>query len=219
MHAASDFDRWVLPGEEVHARVLDARWRAVEPHCRGARCLELGAADAELTAHLLPRFGRVMSVEPSALGCRSLLHRHADSPNLHVVCAPLDDLELKERFDTVVCGGEQLAATLRRAGEWLAEDGVLIAVVPNALSLDRMLEPERARGAAHDPDSLHASVEAAGWRLLAEGGTLVTPFSADRLEGMVDADLLGDPELDALEALARTLPRHARDVYAVAELA
>jgi SAM-dependent methyltransferase len=229
---------WYSSHDGLHARVLDYDWQAIATHVRGRSCLELGSADGGLTGHLLAHFETVVAVDGSQEACRALRERHAGAENLSVVSALFEELELAERFDTIVSDHvvEHLpdpVAALRQAKRWVADGGVLVAVVPNALSLHRIVgvamgmlaaedelnERDRALGhfRVYDPDSLRADLEAAGWSVIAEGGTFAKPFSNAQLEAMLEAGVIGTEQLDGLAGLAARLPRHASDIYVVAE--
>src|SRR4051794_2780088 len=113
--------------------------RVFARHWRGDRCLELGPAEGVMTEALAPSFERLVLVDGSEQFCDALAERH---PHAEVICSLFEDWDTDERFETIVIGHvlehvADPAALLARGRGWLAEDGVLLAAVPNARSLHR----------------------------------------------------------------------------------
>jgi 2-polyprenyl-3-methyl-5-hydroxy-6-metoxy-1,4-benzoquinol methylase len=107
---------------------------------RGTRCLEVGAATGITTGHLSAHFESVVVIEPAASYAARL--RDRGLPNVTVVESLVEDFDTDETFDTVVLAHllehvEQPQSLLTAAAKRLADDGVIIVVVPNAGSLHR----------------------------------------------------------------------------------
>ena len=195
----------------------------------GERCLELGPAEGVMTPFLAPAFPDLTLVEGAEAFCASLRERF---PNAHVVQSLFEDFAPAHDFDTIVLGHvlehvENPVEILRKAGEWLAPDGVLCCAVPNARSLHRqaavilgMLESEHALNPTdlhhghrrvYDPERFRADFLAAGLRIRFFGGYWIKPLSNAQMEG------IWAPEtIRAFMQLGERYPGIAAEIYVIA---
>lgn len=207
---------------EIRAQALDD----VLP--RGGAIIDLGCADGILTG-ILARGGRqVLAVDASA---RRVERTRANTKGLpvEVVQSFFEDLDVGDRrFDAVVlaCILEHLddpVSLLRRCASWLADGGVVAAVVPHGRSLHRragvhmgMLPNIEALGEADDAldhkrvytiDMLSGEFAAAGLRVTGSGGILLKPLPNSKMAELPPA-LIG-----AYAALGRELPDLAAEIW------
>jgi SAM-dependent methyltransferase len=142
MEEASNYNRWILERAGDHI---------------GRRVLDVGAGVGTFTAQLAP--GRqVVALEPDPAFVPHLRRRFADSANVQVVAAGLEELApeaLPRLFDTIVCFNvlEHVAddeGALRRFASLLAPGGSLLLLVPAHASaygeIDAVLGHERRYG-------------------------------------------------------------------------
>lgn len=94
MNELDDVAEWYSSTEGVHARVLEASWKSIQPYCRGTACLELGSADGGLTGSLLTHFSVVTAVDGASPACERLADRYADREDLKVICSRFESLKL-----------------------------------------------------------------------------------------------------------------------------
>jgi len=216
---AEHFDYWL--------KRLQAR--AATPWLRGNRVLELGCATGELASLLLPLVDEYRIVEGSQSNIDAARLR---LPSVEFTFALWEEYEPEVRFSDVVAFNavehvEAPVELLARAARWLRTDGRLHVVVPNGLSLHRLVgaelgvlpgplylsESDRAQGHQRNYtiDSLRADLSDAGLRIVHWQG-LFLKILANRQ--MLDWNW---ELIDALDRVARRLPEHAAELYVVAE--
>src|ERR1700694_3242810 len=130
-------DSWYAKG--ANAATIAYSFKVFCRHFRGRRCLEMGPAEGLMTRHLYEHFPELTLVEGAEGFARALRERYPKA-NLH--CSLFEKFSTCEKFDTIVLGHvlehvDEPATILARAKQWLADDGVIVAAVPNARSLHR----------------------------------------------------------------------------------
>ena len=110
-------------------------------HAHGPAALDLACGDGLLTALFAEHFDHVVGVDASN---RHLATARERLPSVEFHESLIETLHLEERFDTVLMLNilehvEDTTLVLRKAGENLKEDGVLIVQVPNAHAVNRRL--------------------------------------------------------------------------------
>jgi 2-polyprenyl-3-methyl-5-hydroxy-6-metoxy-1,4-benzoquinol methylase len=167
-------------------------------------------------------------VEAAPQFCEAIKSRH---PRATVVNSLFEAFNPEGRYDTIVMGHvlehvEDPTALLRRAKEWLTDDGVICAAVPNARSLHRqaavlmgLLQHEHELNEAdlhhghrrvYDPEAFRREFRAAGLRLLHFGGFWLKPVS----NAQIDASW-NEAMLDAFMQLGERYPDVAAEIYVV----
>jgi trans-aconitate methyltransferase len=202
----------------------------IRPWLHGDRVLELGCATGELTSLLAPHARRYDVVEGSQ---RNVDTARARVPSASYTVAMWEEFEPDTTFsDVVMCNALEHVAEpvplLERVRGWLAPEGRVHIVVPNALSLHRLVGVEL--GLQPDPVSLTAGdVEQGHARnytvdtLLADVGAAgldVVHWEGIFLKVLPNRQML-DWDRDLIEALhrvARRLPSHAAELAVTATL-
>lgn len=196
----------------------------------GERCLELGPAEGLVTDLLAEDFSDVTLVDGSSTFCKELSARF---PQATVVNALFEEYTPSQQFDTIVLGHvlEHVVDPvdlLRRARQWLAPDGVVVAGVPNAHSVHRqaavlmgLLATEESLNEAdlhhghrrvYDLAGLEADFVAAGWKVTKTGGYWLKPLSNTQI-----AEQWTQEMLDAYMQLGERYPESAAEIYVIAE--
>jgi 2-polyprenyl-3-methyl-5-hydroxy-6-metoxy-1,4-benzoquinol methylase len=222
---------WYSSQTGFYGKLVRYGFLSLRPHFRGDTCLELGPADGQMTGMLLEAFHRVTSVDGSATFCDRLRERFAGEERHEVACALFEDYEPAERFDVVLGTHilehlEDPVATLARTRDWLRPDGRVIMLVPNALSIHRVVAVEMGLLSAPDalndldrqlghrrvytPQLLRSHLEAAGLGVEATGGNFLKPLSNGQIEQWFD-----DRMLDGFWRAGRRYPEHAAEIFAV----
>lgn len=197
----------------------------------GADLLALAAARADIG------FARWVAVEPSETFLAIARDGARMEPRFSVVPGFFEDaapivVAQAGTFDLVLVAGllgevPDPGAILNAARKAVAPAGMLHVNVANAYSLHRRLaramgliadehdmsDRNRAleQSRIYDPASLRADVEAAGFRVVEEGGYFLKPFTHSQMEGL--GDMLTPSMLDGLWTLGREMPELASEIY------
>lgn len=201
------------PGRVVDQKVSKYMVERMFPQLKGPKVLEMGFGDNYWTGHIIERFGRAYIVDAS----ESLLEKAKEiyGGKVTTFVSLFETFESKEKFDTVLATFvlDHVAdhmAVLRQARTWLAEDGILIIMVPHALSLHRRLavcmgmQKEESDLGETDIQLVHRRVftmerlerdlASLGYKVVEKGGMLskalpqgmMTGFSDEMLKGLVE---------------------------------
>jgi trans-aconitate methyltransferase len=202
---------------------------ALRPWLRGRHILELGCATGELTSLLRPLADAYDVVEGSQQNIDAARSR---VPSVTFVHSLWEDFESDRSFSDVVAFNalEHVAdpvRLLKRARDWLEPGGRLHAVVPNGLSLHRLVGVEM--GMLRDPLELTEGDRAQGHVRnytieslrtdIGSGGFDVVHWQGIFLKVVPNRQMLGwDWDLiEALDRVARTFPEHSAELYVVGE--
>jgi 2-polyprenyl-3-methyl-5-hydroxy-6-metoxy-1,4-benzoquinol methylase len=215
-----------------YTRIVWYTYVAIKPYLHGAaRVLEMGCADGEMTRFLkddVAELHVVDAAEPYVAAAVAL----GDNVVGHV--ALFEEFDPRDRFDVIVMAHvlehvHDPVAVLERARGWLAPQGRIVAVVPNADSLHRRLgvemgllehraqlnEQDVAIGhrRVYDRAHLDRDLRAAGLQVVAQGGILLKLLSNVQMANLeTDQPAL----VGACFELGRDLPELCSEIYAVA---
>ena len=207
--------------------LLHYRIQEVLPHLRGPNVLELGCAEGGMTRAIGERFPNVIAVDGSP-NVLELAQRDVRLPNVQFVCSLLENFEPDGKFNSIVAACilehvEHVVPILKRALRWLADDGAIHIVVPNAGALNRRIG--KAMGLISELDELHerdrrqghyrvysfatleADVNAAGLQVTRRSGIYLKPLADSQMKGW-DNKLL-----DAFFAVGKELPEYCSEIY------
>jgi 2-polyprenyl-3-methyl-5-hydroxy-6-metoxy-1,4-benzoquinol methylase len=195
-------------------------------HARGARALACGSLGAAMTEALVRRFREVVVVDgaesaPDASD-PALARRVEFREGL------IEEFEADRAYDAVVLAwvlehAPEPRALLRRAQNWLAPDGIIHVIVPNAASLHRRLgqamgllsevtdlsDADLAAGhrRVYAWPALRTEISCAGLRILAREGIFLKPLPSAQM-GEWPSDLL-----HGLYSAGRDLPDLCSEIY------
>jgi SAM-dependent methyltransferase len=202
---------------------------ALEPWLRGGRVLELGCATGELSSLLAPLSDNYYVVEGSQ---RNIDAARSRVPTATFAHSLWEDFEPEHPFtDIVACNALEHAVDplklVRRTRDWLEPDGRLHVIVPNGLSLHRLVgvemgmlrEPlelsdaDRAQGHVRNYtiDSLRADITGGGYDVAHCQGLFLKVLSNRQMLGW-DWELIR-----AIDRVGRRLPEHCAELYLVGE--
>ena len=196
---------------------------------RGTSILEMGAAEGVMT-ELLAGTGKALTiVEGGGEFCAALTHRF---PRARVFHSLFEEFDPDQAFDNIVLGHvlehvEDPVTIVRRASNWLAPGGRVLAAVPNSLSLHRqaavlmgLLAREDVLNEADihhghrrvfDPASFRECFVAAGLAVEHFGGYWLKPLSNAQIEATWSPSMLS-----AFMQLGEKYPDVAAEIYVVA---
>lgn len=220
--AAHDYE------EGFNGRLTRYRARAIMKMVPpGGSLLELGCGGGALSRALAGHFDSLTVVE----GSEEYLARARRRLPRETRClrSLVEDLRLEETFSCVLASGllehvEDPVAVVRKAADWLREDGLAVFLVPNARSLHRRIG--MAMGALERLDALQAhdhevghrryytretfrgDLEAGGLEIAAEGGVYLKPLANWQMEGWDQA------LTDAFFQVGEELPDYCAELIA-----
>ncbi len=210
----------------IDKEMIRHRFDMQRPFFRGTRALELGPAEGQMTPLILSHFPSVTVVE----GSETLLNQIPDHPNLTKIHSLFETWECTEPFDTIIMDHilEHVSdpiQILTKAKTWLADDGVLLVGVPNALSFHRLAAVKM--GLLKSPDeldkrdfalghqrvytheTLKKDLQHAGWKIIHFGGLLLKPFTYFQMEKIMTPEILR-----AFVELGKEYPENSAELFA-----
>lgn len=215
--------------EDFDRRLMTMRYRAMQPYLRGPAGLELGPAGGHMTSLLIRHFESLTVVDAS----EELLRQLPGYPSMRCHASLFEDWESEQQFDTIVADHilehvEDPVTILRRARTWIAPRGRLIAGVPHANSIHRLVgvrmgllehpwslnERDLALGhrRVYTWDGFTCDLAAAGLHIVHRGGIFVKPLSNRQI-----ADTWSEEMVEAFYQLGVDCPELASEIFAVCE--
>lgn len=220
---------WFSTFDGINGLIVNYTARYLSDLATGPAIAEMGCADGRMTQTLADRFERVTAIDASATQIERAQNHIGERDNVTFVNAFFeampDDLGL---FNTVIQAHilehvEDPVATLKAGAGLLADEGILIAQVPHAMSLHRRIGVamgliESATGLSESDlklghrrvytrDALVADATAAGLQVIDDGGFFIKPLSNAQMETW-SPDLL-----DAFFEVGRTMKEYAAEIY------
>lgn len=218
--------------EGFYARLVSYGYLTLKPYFKGNTILELGCADGLMTKMLVKHFKKAVSVDGSSRYCDEIRGKLKEK-NLKVICSLFEDLQLDEKFDTIVIAHilEHVANPvhiLKLAKNWLEEDGVVLIDVPNANSLHRQagvkmgllksctelndLDIKLGHRRIYTCDTLRKDILCADLKIIKMGGVFLKPLTNSQIENWWTEEMM-----DAFYELGKSYPEIAGEIYAVCE--
>ena len=203
------------PAHLVDNKVLAYDREKMLPYVKGPKVLELGCGDGDWTLRMIELFGEAHVVDASTKLLNHVAQANGNKVTIYNSLfedfTPPHDL----RFNTIVATHvlehvDDPIHVLRRCRQWLAADGTVLIIVPNATSIHRQLAVKmgiqetvydfspRDREVGHqrvyDLPALRNDVAQAGYQILVERGlflkvlpnAMMTEFSNSLLEALAD---------------------------------
>ncbi|HHH44289.1 MAG TPA: class I SAM-dependent methyltransferase [Gammaproteobacteria bacterium] len=191
--------------------------------------LEMGPAEGVMTRHLVEAGYPLTVVEASGRFCNDLKARH---PGIHVVQSLFETFSPAQKFTNIILGHvlehvENPAAILARVKEWLAEDGRILAAVPNSRSLHRQVgvllgqlpiesalneaDLQHGHRRVYDPESFRHEFMVAGLDIRVFGGYWLKPVSNAQIEEHWTREMIS-----AFMQLGERYPDIAAEIYVIA---
>jgi 2-polyprenyl-3-methyl-5-hydroxy-6-metoxy-1,4-benzoquinol methylase len=190
---AVDFDRYCIDYE----RGLIAQ------SARGKRLLEVGCGWGDMTGFFAPRFQRIVALDGSGECVRRCEALVAGHPHVELIHGMVEAFHTEELFEDIVMVRvlehlDDPVGILQKLAGYLAPQGQLHLVVPNARSLHRRLgkamgllasldsfsprDIQYGHRRVYDRDLLTRHIEAAGLQVSDTQGVLIKPLSNAQME-------------------------------------
>lgn len=211
------------PGRKQMSFIMDA----VLKHCNGPKVLELGYGSGHWTQRLVDMGLKVTVVEGSSILTRHCSDRFGGKVN--VVCSLFEKYRPQELYDTIIalCVLEHVKdcnAFLALLKLWLADNGNLHIIVPNALSLHRRIglkmglldHPLELSPQEHEVGHLHSFTQDSFKQELERAGLKIDFLKGVFIKPLSSSQMIGWPEslLEAYNDLSDELPEYTAFLYA-----
>jgi 2-polyprenyl-3-methyl-5-hydroxy-6-metoxy-1,4-benzoquinol methylase len=203
------------PAHIVDSKALAFDREKMLPYVKGPKVLELGCGDGDWTPRMIEIFGQAYVVDASK---KLLAHVAAMNKGKVTAFASLFETFMPPeglKFDTVIATHvlehvDDPVRVLQRCRGWLAPDGIVLIIVPNATSLHRRLavmmgiqqsvydfsprDHEVGHQRVYDLPALRKDVVEAGFHIIVERGlflkilpnSMMTEFPDALLKALVD---------------------------------
>jgi SAM-dependent methyltransferase len=211
--------------------------RSFEPFFRPGSTLELGGSRGDFTERLLARFGDLTSVDASRVAVDESRCRFGDRVDL--VLGTFESVVLPRRYDNVVMTHalehlDDPVGVLRRVNdEWLADDGRLLLVVPNANAPSRQIavymglidhnaavtEAEAGHGhrRTYSLDTLERDAVAAGLTVVHRSGIFFKALANFQWDRLLRTDIISEGYLEGCFKLGQRYPDLCSSLFLVCE--
>jgi len=193
--------------------------------------LEMGPAEGTMT-DLLYNLGNPLTlVEGSSLFCKQLREKY---PDVEVIHSLFEDFSTEKKYQTIILGHvlehiDDPVFILQQVKQFLKEDGIILAAVPNANSIHRQaavcmglipnvktfseLDIHHGHRRVYTMDELKNDFSLAGLRLNKTGGYWLKPISNSQIEKDWTPEMMM-----AFMKLGEKYPEIAAEIYIIAKI-
>lgn len=200
-------------------------------HLKEGSVLELGPAEGLMTEQLFNLSDDITVIDGSSVFCKILTKKF---PNVKVIQAMFEDFVPKKKYKNIVLGHvlehvDDPVSVLKLTKNWLADDGIVLAAVPNAKSLHRtaavkmglisseyeMSEMDIHNGhqRIYDLESFTEDFKEAGFNNTITGGYWLKPLPMSMIDGHWSEQML-----IAFMELGEDYPKIAAEIYMIASV-
>ncbi len=215
--------------EGANKYTIEYSFEIFQRYLQDGLTLEMGPAEGVMTEHLVQAGCNLTVLEGSNQFCEDLRRRY---PDIQVVESLFEDYIPDEKFSSIVLGHvlehvEDPVNILSKAKEWLAENGVILAAVPNSRSIhrqagvllgqlpieDALNDADRIHGhrRVYNPESFRYDFVSAGLQIDIFGGYWLKPVSNEQIMNSFTEDMVY-----AFMKLGERYPDIAGEIYIVA---
>lgn len=208
-----------------------------EKFFRPGKLLELGSHKGHFTRRLLPYFKNITCVEASDSAAHEAQSRLGD--RVKVVNDVFETVSLTDTYENIVLSHvlehlDDPVGLLKRVNdEWLAEDGRLFLVCPNANAPSRQIavkmglishnsavtpaEHEHGHRCTYSLDTLERDATAAGLRVIHRSGIFFKALANFQWDQLLQTDIVSREYLDGCFALGQQYPDLCSSIFLVCE--
>lgn len=221
----------------VYKKLIQYRYKAVKPFLKGDIVLELGTGDGEMTQYLFSDFKKIVGVEGSSYLIKKVKERFFNkysTKKLELYHSLFEDFKPSRLYPTIICSHilehlDEPVKLLVKLKKWVERNGVIIIIVPNALSLHRLVgvkmrllrkptdlnpnDKKIGHKRVYTPKTLKKDIKKAGLHIKSFGGYFLKPLSNKQIQ-----ESWTEKMLDAFYELGKEYPRFATEIYAVCSL-
>jgi len=214
--------------EGPNEHMVEYSFEVFRRYLKNGSTLEMGPAEGVMTRHLANAGYELTVVEASGRFCDDLKARH---PDIQVVKSLFEDFTPDRKFTNIILGHvlehvEDPVAILKQAKDWLADDGRILAAVPNSHSIHRQVgvllgqlpvecalnEADLRHGhrRVYDPESFRHEFIAAGLTIEVFGGYWFKPVSNAQIQDNWSREMI-----TAFMKLGERYPDIAAEIYVI----
>lgn len=222
---------WYLKEQlDFDKRLIRFRYETLKPFLVGARGLELGPAEGEMSQFLINDFESLTVVD----GASELLAKIPDHGNLIKVNSLFEEYMPDEPFDSIIMEHilehvDKPVILLERVRNWLAPGGKLFIGVPNGNSIHRLVAVKMGllehpcqlndrdytlgHRRVYTPSTLREDIQKSGLFVENIGGVYFKPLSNGQIQ-----DNWNEAMIQGFYELGKDFPEFAAEIYAVCTL-
>lgn len=211
--------------------------RSFEPFFRPGSLLELGSFKGDFTNRLLHHFDDITCVEASDAAVEEAKRRFSDKVDL--IHAPFETVQLPRRYDNIVLThvlehlDEPVRVLARIKNEWLAANGRLFLVCPNANAPSRQIavkmglishnaavttaEHEHGHRRTYSLDTLERDAVAAGLSVCHRSGIFFKALANFQWDRLLQTDIISKEYLDGCYKLGQQYPDLCSSIFLLCE--
>jgi 2-polyprenyl-3-methyl-5-hydroxy-6-metoxy-1,4-benzoquinol methylase len=196
--------------------------------------LEFGCCDGFMTSLIAPHVRELNVVDGSKTFIEMAKKRVP--PDINFFHALFEDFEPGRKYDYIFATYvlehvSDSIAFLRHARSLLSPTGHLFVVVPNATALSRQLarhmgllndlyeltqnDKNHGHRRVYDRTLLNMDIKEAGLTQVGQGGLLLKLLADFQMDKMVEAGILGEPQIDGLYKMGLEYPHFAGSLFSV----
>ena len=242
MSAARDFDREA--GEfggrrydyEFDRTVRSYMMRAFKPYLPQGRALELGCHRGESTEQWAELYQDLTVIEAAPTLVAAAQARLG--ARVRFICGRFEQTALADTFDAIFLINtlehiDEPVSLLARARQWLAPQGRLFVLVPNAHAASRQIavhmglithnaavtREEQANGhrTTFSFDTLGRAMSEAGLRTIHRGGLIFKALANRQLDAAMDAGIISDQYIEGCYQLGLQYPDLCASLFTICE--
>lgn len=211
--------------------------RSFAPFFRPGNLLELGSFKGDFTRRFRARFKDITCVEASGEAIEEARRKVGDG--VHFVNSMFETATLPRRYDNIVMThvlehlDEPVGVLKRVNNEWLAEDGRLFLVCPNANAPSRQIAvkmglithnsavtpAEAAHGhrCTYSFDTLERDAGAAGLKVVHRSGIFFKALANFQWDRLLQTDIISKEYLDGCYLLGQIYPDLCSSIFLLCE--
>lgn len=211
--------------------------RSFEPFFRSGNLLELGSFKGDLTRRLRQRFADITCVEASSDAIEQAMRKLGDG--VQFVHSVFETATLPHRYDNIVLThvlehlDDPVGVLKRINDEWLADDGRLFLVCPNANAPSRQIAvkmglishnaavtpAEAAHGhrRTYSLDTLECDAVAAGLKVVHRSGIFFKALANFQWDRLLQTDIITKEYLEGCYQLGQVYPDLCSSIFLMCE--
>jgi 2-polyprenyl-3-methyl-5-hydroxy-6-metoxy-1,4-benzoquinol methylase len=211
--------------------------RSFEPYFKKGSILELGSFAGELTKRLMPYSDDITCVEASDTAINEANKKLGDA--IQFINSPFETAKLPKCYDNIVMTHvlehlDEPVKVLKRVNEeWLAEEGRLFLVCPNANAPSRQIavkmglishnaavtpaEADHGHRCTYTLDTLERDAVAAGLRVVNRSGIFFKALANFQWDRLLQTDIVSKEYLDGCYKLGQQYPDLCSSIFLLCE--